>query len=124
VDGIASAPLAVQLASIAPGVFGTLNQDYSINSESNPAPVGTVIQVFATGLPENLPATILARVHDRAPAVPLYAGPAPGFPGVQQVNVWVPDDLPAMTTDVRVCAFPPERPSERICSAPSRITLR
>jgi len=122
--GLASAPLSVALAAIAPGIFATLNQDYSINSANNPATVGTVVQVFATGLPAALPATILARVHDRAPAAPLYAGPAPGFDGVQQVNVWIPDDLPAMTTDVRVCAYPPERPSEPICSPPSRITLR
>ena len=122
--GLTSAPLNVTLAAIAPGVFGTLNQDYSINSASNPATVGTVVQVFATGLPAALPATILARVHDRAAAPPLWAGPAPGFDGLQQVNVWIPDDLPAMTTDIRVCAYAPERPSELICSPPSRITLR
>ncbi|MEK7751182.1 MAG: hypothetical protein AAB654_04645, partial [Acidobacteriota bacterium] len=122
--GLTSAPLNVTLAAIAPGVFGTLNQDYSINSANNPAPVGTIVQVFATGLPAALPATILARVHDRAAATPLWAGPAPGFDGLQQVNVWIPDDLPAMTTDIRVCAYPPERPSEPICSPPSRITLR
>jgi uncharacterized protein (TIGR03437 family) len=124
VDGVASAPLAVQLAAFAPGIFGTLNQDYTVNGLNNPAPVGTVIQVFATGLPENASATILARVHDREAELPLYAGPAPGFPGVQQVNVRIPDDLPAMTTDVRLCAQPPGRPAERVCSPPSRITLR
>jgi uncharacterized protein (TIGR03437 family) len=117
VDGVASAPLAVPLAAFAPGIFGTLNQDYTINGPNNAAPVGTVIQVFATGLPENISVTVLARVHDRDAALPLYAGPAPGFPGVQQVNVRIPDDLPAMTTDVRLCV-------ERVCSPPSRITLR
>jgi uncharacterized protein (TIGR03437 family) len=123
VDGAASAPFAVALTSIAPGIFGVLNQDSSRNGEGNPAPAGTVLQVFATGLPEDAPGTILARVHDLEPAVPLYAGPAPGFAGVQQVNVPIPDFLPAMTTDVRVCAHPPERPAERICSPPAKIAL-
>ncbi|MDP3000674.1 MAG: hypothetical protein Q8N47_24535, partial [Bryobacterales bacterium] len=125
--GLTSAPLSVTLAAVAPGIFGTLNQDYSINSADNPAPTGTIVQVFATGLPVAGPfygPIILARVHDRAPATPLWAGSAPGFAGLQQVNVWIPDDLPAMTTDVRVCAGSPERPSELICSPPSRITLR
>ncbi len=124
VDGVSSVPLTAQLAAIAPGIFGTLNQDYTVNSAANAAPAGSVVQVFATGLPERAPSTILAQVHDRDAAAPLWAGPAPGFAGVQQVNVWIPDDLPAMTTDIRVCAYLPERPAERICSPPSRITLR
>jgi uncharacterized protein (TIGR03437 family) len=124
VDGVASAPFAVSLAPFAPGIFGTLNQDFTVNGPNNPAPAGTVIQVFATGLPEEGSATILARIHDLEPELPLYAGPAPGFPGVQQVNARIADYLPAMTTDVRLCAQPPGRPAERVCSPPSRITLR
>lgn len=124
VDGVASAPFTAQLAAIAPGIFGILNQDYTLNSATNPAPAGSVVQVFATGLPESAPSTILARVHDRDAATPLWAGAAPGFAGVQQVNVRIPDDLPAMTTDIRVCAYPPERPTESICGPPARISLR
>jgi uncharacterized protein (TIGR03437 family) len=52
VDGVASAPFTVSLAPFAPGIFsnGILNQNYSLNSSTQPAEPGTVIQIFATGL--------------------------------------------------------------------------
>ncbi len=124
VDGISSAPQTVTVAAAAPAIFGTLNQDSSLNTLSNAAPVGTIVQIFATGLPLAQAGTILASVHDREAGVPIYGGPAPGLAGVQQVNLLIPDDLPAMTTDVRVCGVPAGAPAERICSPPSRITLR
>jgi uncharacterized protein (TIGR03437 family) len=126
VDGISSNIFPVALASIAPAIFvnGVLNQDNSLNSATNPAQLGTVIQVFVTGL--NLPSgwVGMARVHDREPTTPYYAGPAPNITGVQQMNVFIPTDLPPMTTDVRVCAVSAPDPGVRICSAPARITIR
>ncbi len=50
VNGVASQPQTVNLVDAAPGVFGILNQDGTVNSPANPAVAGTVIQVFATGL--------------------------------------------------------------------------
>jgi uncharacterized protein (TIGR03437 family) len=49
--------------------------------------------------------------------MPAYAGPAPGIPGVQQVNVAIPSDLPAMQTYVFVC-------SGEICSPATKIWIR
>lgn len=123
VDGASSAPLSVALSLVAPAIFanGVLNQDNSVNSAANPAVVGSVVQVFATGLPLPNSGVITARLHDWDIAAPYYGGPAPGSPGVQQVNILVPDALPAMTTEVRVCGTVA---SERVCSAPARITLR
>jgi len=103
VDGVASAAFSVPIAPVAPGIFGVLNQDNTLNSKSNPAAVGSIIQIFATGLPED-GRGVSAKIHDRLVTAPLYAGPAPGLAGVQQVNVIVPADLPAMTTEVLVCA--------------------
>lgn len=102
-DGNASLPMTVRLASSAPAIFasGVLNQDSSVNSAANPAKVGTILQIFATGLPAA--GTITAKVHDRDIASPIYAGAAPGATGVQQVNVAVPADLPSMQTYVYVC---------------------
>ena len=126
VDGNASAPQSVPLAAMAPGIFpsGILNQDNSINGSSAPALAGEVIQIFATGLPDQ-GGGITVKVHDRDGLAPFYAGAAPGLPGVQQVNVAVPGDLPAMTTDVVVCADGPagRLGSQRYCSAPVKITL-
>ncbi len=115
VDGLAGAPYAVTLAAAAPGIFGVLNQDYSLNGPSAPAPAGSVIQIFATGLPGE-GAGVSVKIHDRLITAPLYAGPAPGLIGVQQVNAAVPADLPAMSSEVVVCAA-------GACSAPAPLFL-
>lgn len=118
VDGNAGAPLTVPVAAAAPAIFpgGVLNQNWSANNASAPAPVGTVLQIFATGLPASGPIT--AKVHDRMVAAPAYAGQAPGFPGVQQVNVGIPADLPAMQTYVYVCGGDVCSPAAKIWIAP------
>ncbi len=120
VNGQSSKPQTVQLAKAAPGIFqpGILNEDNSINAATAPALAGTIIQVFVTGLGD-APADV--KIHDRDRLTPLYAGPAPGIPGLQQVNVRVPSDLPAMTSEIVVCSTVD---GVRVCSKPSRIDLR
>ncbi len=124
VDGAASAPVTVALAGVSPGIFphGILNQDYSVNSATNPAEVGSVVVIFATGLPVT-PGTITAKLHDREIAMPDYAGPAPTLTGMEQVNIRVPADLPAMTTEVVLCGLNATT-GQRVCSPPAKITLR
>ncbi len=120
VNGVSSAASTVALASMAPAIFSgaVLNQDFSANSSGNPAQLGSVIQIFATGLSGT--GTITGQIHDRVIGVPYYAGPAPGLLGVQQVDLVVPQDLPAMTTDVYVCGSIGD---QRICSPPARLTI-
>jgi hypothetical protein len=48
--------------------------------------------------------TVSVQIADRKDLVPLYAGPAPTVPGVQQVNVAVPGDLAASATQIVICA--------------------
>ncbi|MCS7315043.1 MAG: hypothetical protein RMI94_05310 [Bryobacterales bacterium] len=115
VDGIASAPYSVALAAAAPGIFGILNENNTLNGPSAPALPGSTVQIFATGLPEE-GRTAIVRIHDRTVSAPSYAGPAPGLIGVQQINAIVPADLPAMTTEVRVCAA-------GVCSPPAPLVL-
>lgn len=114
VDGQSSTPATVRLAASAPAIFpgAVLNQDFGANSEARPAAAGSVIQIFATGLPAS--GVITARVHDVAIPVPQYGGPAPGLDGVQQVNVFVPAHLPAMQTYVYVCGGPTA--DQQVCS--------
>ncbi len=120
--GQISTAFPINVDAATPGVFtadgsGTglaaaLNQDYSINSASNPAPQGSVVTIYATGagtlnpvpadgsvtgadiLPQpNLAVKVL--VNGQAAGV-LYAGAAPGFvAGVLQVNVQLPAGLPS-----------------------------
>jgi uncharacterized protein (TIGR03437 family) len=102
-NGVASAPQTVTLAPFAPGIFqnGVLNQDHSVNAPNQPAQAGTVIQIFATGLAGT--GIITARIGDQVINQPYYAGSAPGFTGVQQVDLMVPDGLTGATAAVSVC---------------------
>jgi uncharacterized protein (TIGR03437 family) len=82
-----------------------VNQDGSINSDQNPAPRGSIVVLYATGEGQTsaagvtgqpaaapfpqpvLPATLtMADI----PANILFAGDAPGFVGLMQINAQVP----------------------------------
>jgi len=113
---IPSNPVAIPVVDAAPGVFtqagfsdaAALNQDGSINSPSNPAERGSVVSLFTTGCGETAPPSITGAVASgpgaqampvtvriaARPAEVLYAGPAPGFTGVTQINVRIPADVP------------------------------
>ena len=115
-QGQKSNALTVEVAQATPGIFtldssgkgqaAVLNQDNSLNSAANPAPRGSIISLFATGIGQTNPPGI-----DGKPAAPpfpvpvlpvtveiaganaeiLYAGGAPGLvAGVLQANVRVP----------------------------------
>jgi uncharacterized protein (TIGR03437 family) len=121
VDGISSPPVTVSLATAAPAIFpdAVLNQDYLVNSESNAARTGSIVQIFATGLPSA--GLITAKIHDRPVPSPYYAGPAPGLTGVQQVNIFIPQDLPTMQTFVYVCGG--TSAADQVCSPARKIWL-
>jgi len=124
VNGVASQATTVQVTEAAPGVFdpGILNQDGTVNSPSNPAVAGSVVQIFATGvLGPNGSGAIDLKLHDLTITNPAYAGAAPGIPGLQQVNVLIPQYYPTMTTQVSVCTT---ATGTRICSAPVKIHIR
>jgi uncharacterized protein (TIGR03437 family) len=117
VQGQTSNPLVLPVADAAPGVFTmdssgqgqavVLNQDYSINSPSNPAPRSSIVSLYADGLGQTTPAGVtgsvtggvlsraVAQVSASINGVPsevIYAGTAPGFvAGVFQVNIRVPE---------------------------------
>jgi uncharacterized protein (TIGR03437 family) len=101
---------AIFVSSISSGQYAAaLNQDGTINSAANPAPVGSIVSVFATGLgaittlpdgaitpwpPSQYPgvqiqATAYLSVSTQVtlPANVLYAGPAPlEIEGLAQIN--------------------------------------
>jgi uncharacterized protein (TIGR03437 family) len=122
VDGSASQPQPAGLAPAAPAVFqnGVFNQDNTANTAATPARAGTVLQIFLTGLPLS-GSGVSVKIHDRENLVPLFAGEAPGTPGVGQVNVTIPDDLPAMTTAFQVCAA--VETGQKVCSHPVELAL-
>jgi uncharacterized protein (TIGR03437 family) len=105
----------VSVTPSSPGIFtatgtGTgqgaiLNQDGSFNSAINPAPRGSIVSIFGTGEGQTNPAGQDGRRAAEplpVPALPLsvsigyeraevlYAGAAPGFAGLVQLNARVP----------------------------------
>jgi uncharacterized protein (TIGR03437 family) len=104
VDGVASAPVTVALAPAGPSIFanGVLNQDNTPNAAGAGATGGSIIQIFATGIPTA--ATVSAQIAGQTNLVPVYAGPAPTLTGVQQVNVAVPGGLAPGSVPLVLCA--------------------
>jgi trimeric autotransporter adhesin len=97
VDGTAVAGSSVPVAAAAPGIFTTTgatgqaaatNQDGSLNSASNPAARGSVVSIYATGQGSGTPNVTMTIAGYNAPL--LYAGPAPGFSGLMQINAQIP----------------------------------
>jgi uncharacterized protein (TIGR03437 family) len=120
VQGIPSSAVTEFLASSSPAVFtasggsgqgAVLNQDNSPNGSSNPAPVGSVLQIFITGAGQTIPAGVDGELAGSNPAQPQaavtatiggvpatvqYAGSSNGLvAGVTQVNVQVPQGTPS-----------------------------
>ncbi len=120
-SGTRSAPVSVSLLAVSPGLFtvnssgkgpaALLNQDGSTNSASNAAPRGSVIQLFATGLGALDRTVATGRLAPTVPPLALsreiptvtmsgitagveFSGLAPGFVGLWQVNVRVPEGVP------------------------------
>ena len=97
VDGAVIAGAAVPVVASAPGIFtvsggagqaAANNQDGSLNSTSNPAARGSVVSLYATGQGSSTSNVSLSIAGYSAPI--LYAGSAPGFPGLMQINAQIP----------------------------------
>jgi len=120
-DGLASAPLTVNLAPFAPGIFsnGILNQDNTVNSSKQPAAPGSVIQIFATGLSGT--GVITAKIGSQVVTEPYYAGPAPGIAGLQQIDLILPSDITGNSVNVAVCGG--STAAQAVCSPPVSVAV-
>ena len=112
-NGTASNQVVVPLAATSPGIFSTDNSgrgpgaiehaDGTIVNTSNPAKKGETVVIFLTGLgavatavndgtaatgPDNANAAVTVYIGG-LPGKIVYAGLAPGFPGLYQINVTV-----------------------------------
>jgi uncharacterized protein (TIGR03437 family) len=122
-DGRSVARSSVRYADSSPGIFtvsGTgygqavaWNEDGALNSQSSPAPQGSVVSFYATGLGKmkgatdgyvprepvaspTLPVFAGLSLFYRVPMEILYVGDAPGFvQGLVQINARVPRLLTA-----------------------------
>ncbi len=105
VGSLSSAPVSVNLVNASPAIFpsGVVNQDNSVNSPTNPAASGSTLQIYLTGLPPVAGATVNIGSQSLQS---VYSGPAPGVPGLQQVNVMLPANLTG-TAQLSVCSAGP-----------------
>lgn len=94
------------------GQIAALNQDNTVNSVTNPAARGSVVQFFGTGqgmiagapadgaaaagaLPSSMPIQVIINGPSFVdPSNIQYFGLAPGFVGVWQLNVVIPQNVP------------------------------
>jgi uncharacterized protein (TIGR03437 family) len=122
VNGSPSAPFTAQLTAVAPALFtpGVLNQNNTVNSPGSPAPLGTVLQIFGTGIPTS-GAGVTVTLQNRSGLIPLYAGIAPDLPGMEQVNVQIPADLQPVTSNLIICAT--TAANTQYCSLPESIAI-
>ena len=109
-----ASPALFVLGGAQSGPVAARNQDNSLNTASNPAPRGTVIQLFGTGQgpvpgapPDGeastgpLETTVRPQVILGSPGVAVpaenikYSGLAPGFVGLWQINVELPITAPS-----------------------------
>jgi uncharacterized protein (TIGR03437 family) len=111
--GIPVAPAEPALFTLESGVgqAAMLNQDNSYNSPANPAPIGSTVQLFATGGGQTAPASITGTLAGQSPDSTLspvtvtidgidapvtYHGSAPGLvAGLLQINAIVPPGVKA-----------------------------
>lgn len=102
---LSAAMPALFTASSGTGEVIAVNEDGTINSENNPAPRGSIVVLYATGEGQTSPAGMTGRVIQAPlpePSLPvsltiggipteiLYAGGAPDFVGLTQINARVP----------------------------------
>ncbi len=121
VDSWAGPAIPIQLAAAAPGLFQLDAQnaiateaDGSLITPQTPAKPGDVIVLYATGLGQTAPPVVYSLIPNAAasiiamasltvsfdgvaidPSAILYAGVAPGFGGLYQINLTLPASVGA-----------------------------
>ncbi len=107
-NGRPRARCRLSVVAAAPGIFtlaggagqaAAVNEDGTLNSPERPARQGSVLTFYATGegrtTDEPLPKPLLP-VAVRLAGLPVeieYAGQAPGYPGLMQINIRLPSGL-------------------------------
>jgi uncharacterized protein (TIGR03437 family) len=130
VSSAGTATLGIQVAPTTPGIF-TLNSQgtgagaiehgisFDLVTEASPAGAGEIISIYCTGLGTVSPALVSGMAAPVPPpetvasvgvtiagitATVIYAGLAPGFAGLYQVNAEVPTGVPAGDQPLQISA--------------------
>jgi uncharacterized protein (TIGR03437 family) len=118
-NGAVSNPVGVAVLPVSLELLAVSNPDGSVNSYTNPAPAGSYVTVYVSGMgltdppgvdgqpnpgPGRMLDPVTATLDNNVPAEILYAGPAPGLvAGVGQINVALPASVrPGMLLSLRL----------------------
>lgn len=98
--GTVSAQMQVAVKDAVPGIFtldasgsglaAAVNQDGTVNLASNPAPRGSIVAFYATGLPNGVTAV---KIGGKPADVKYAGGVVWGVPGLIQINAVIPDGV-------------------------------
>ncbi|HYP14042.1 MAG TPA: hypothetical protein VEQ63_08970, partial [Bryobacteraceae bacterium] len=118
VSVVQALPALFTLDASGRGPAAAVNQNFSYNTAQSPAPKGSVVVLYATGLGQTNPAgldgkpnaapfpvpTLPVKVRIAGRTSPVhFVGGAPGFvAGAMQLNVQIPDDCPSGAVPVVV----------------------
>ena len=135
-DGQPSISVNVPVLDVQPAIYSGVvvhNADYTLVTPEHPLAAGEFAFVYATGLgrvnnepatgsaaPSTPPASTMADAQATIAGVPCdvqYAGLAPGFVGVYQMNFRVPENLPSGAQDLIVATASASSP-------PAKVTIR
>jgi uncharacterized protein (TIGR03437 family) len=103
---VTSPPVSVAVKQSQPAIYTAdgrqailvRNENYSLVTPDSPLTPGEYVFLYASGLGSGSARVTLGG----APCEVQYAGPAPGFPGVQQVNFRVPPGAPSGMAELRL----------------------
>ena len=131
----AANPALFTVANQPTGPAIAVNQDSTLNSVANPAGRGSIVVLYATGAGQTVPSgsdgaapgallpkpklPVLATVASTNAQI-YYAGDAPGFVGLTQLNIGVPASVPggAQPITLEVGSFPLNQSNVTIFVAP------
>jgi uncharacterized protein (TIGR03437 family) len=91
------------------GQAAATNEDGSVKSSSNRAQRGSIITFYATGQGSAL--AVIGLTVGNCQADLLYAGPAPGFPGLMEINAQILVD--SCRTEPSLWSLPSDPPPAR-----------
>jgi uncharacterized protein (TIGR03437 family) len=124
-NGTLSTPITLNAATAAPGIYtngggsvSAINPDGTFNSAVRPVAKGSYIIAYASGLGVVNPSLVAGAVPPAnplsyvsgnvtaviggIPAPVLYAGAAPGYPGLYQLNISVPTNIASGANELDV----------------------
>ncbi|MCC6858958.1 MAG: hypothetical protein IT158_10360 [Bryobacterales bacterium] len=107
IDGQPAAPARIWVQPVAAGLFITTQAPpgmaiaqnvrpdltLELNALLTPALPGDYVILWGTGLGDTPAGDVMVEIGG-VPVAPAYAGPAPGLPGVDQINVAIPSGIP------------------------------